>query len=140
MIYCLLYMKLMSAYPDYLAYFAIGFIELFLFLGGFCMLIGGAMADSASARNSMLGNGAVLCILFCIMNCVLVCFWKQMMTAIAICDATADFFMATKRLVFVSIGSFALQLLVFLMGIGALLGVASSWTYSRTEPNICPSL
>lgn len=56
------------------------------------------------------------------------------MTGIAIVDATADFFMATKRLVAVSIASFFFQLFVFIFALNAMVGLA---TAGEVKPHVC---
>lgn len=53
-------------------------------------------------------------IFFClIFNCVLFCYREKVKVAIAIIDAAADYYAATKRLIFVSLFYFMLHILVF---------------------------
>lgn len=53
-------------------------------------------------------------------NLVLCCQWKNFKVAIAIIDASADFFAATKRIILVSVAYFLLSLVVLgIFGVGA---------------------
>lgn len=56
-----------------------------------------------------------------IFNCVLFANWNSFKVAIAVIDATADFFVATKRLVFVSLVSFVFTCLTFAYFGGSLI-------------------
>lgn len=45
-------------------------------------------------------------------NCMMYCFWSKLKEGIAIIDATADFFIETKRIVFISLFQFFWQLVL----------------------------
>jgi len=58
-------------------------------------------------------------------NLLMCCFWKKMKIAIAVIDATADFFVATKRIIFVSIFYFFVSVACFLIWMGCFACVIS---------------
>lgn len=61
-------------------------------------------------------------VFFTLFNLVLICNWKNFKVAIAIVDASADFFAATKRIILVSVFYFFVSLIVLaIFGIGAAL-------------------
>lgn len=53
------------------------------------------------------------------------CNWKKVEIAIALVDATADFFAATKRLILVSVLYFFVSLVIFSLWIAGMAGIAS---------------
>lgn len=53
-----------------------------------------------------LGTAIFFGILFLIFNCVLYCYWDKVEIAVAVIKAAADYYAATKRLTFVSLGFF----------------------------------
>lgn len=58
-----------------------------------------------------MGAAAADAVVWLIFNCVLWCKWKQIKIAIAVIDATADFFVTTKRINLVSVGYFFLMMM-----------------------------
>lgn len=62
----------------------------------------------------MLG-GAVMVLMGLFFCCMLWCYRSSLETAIAIIDAAADFFIATKRLILVSVMYFMLSVVLFLV-------------------------
>lgn len=92
----------MSNYPTPLVYVSIGFIELIFVGGGAVCMIMYFRADE-NVRMAFLWSGIGALVTGLIFNIMLCCYWKSMKVAIAIVDATADFFVQTKRLVFVSL-------------------------------------
>ena len=50
--------------------------------------------------------------MFFILNCMLYCYKDKLAVAIAVIDAAADYYAATKRLVFVSMFFFALHIVM----------------------------
>ena len=56
---------------------------------------------------------------------MMLCFWKKLKVAIAVIDATADFFVATKRMIFVSIFYFFVSVIIILVWFGCLTLVFS---------------
>jgi hypothetical protein len=114
------YIYAMAHYADALAKFGVLMIELLILAG-----IGGAFmasrdpdASSNSVTVSYIAAGA-FSLFFMIFNLVLCCQWKNFKVAIAIIDASADFFAATKRIILVSVGYFLLTLVVLVVfGIG----------------------
>ena len=53
--------------------------------------------------------------MFVLFNLALCCFWKQFKVAIAVVDATADFFAATKRIILVSVLYFFVTLIIIIL-------------------------
>lgn len=58
-------------------------------------------------------------------NCLLCCFWKSIKIAIALIDATADFFAATKRIIFVSLVYFVVTIVVFIVWMAGMACITS---------------
>lgn len=56
---------------------------------------------------------ACFAFLFLIFNCTLFCYRDRLKIAIAVIDAAADYYAATKRLIFVSIFYFILHIVMF---------------------------
>lgn len=123
LVYTLGYLYAMSSCAHVLAYIAIGLLEL-LFVAGM-----GAAAYAATRG----GNGskgawitvAVLFLFFLIFNLMLWCYWSKVQIAIAVIDATADFMVATKRIALVTIYSFVLTIIVFVVWALGLVGVVA---------------
>lgn len=67
-----------------------------------------------------------------IFNLVLFCKWKQIKIAIAVIDATADFFVATKRINLVGIVYFSLMGLWTLFWIMCRIGLTGIGEYKWT--------
>jgi len=62
-------------------------------------------------------------IFFVIFNCVLFAKWKNVKIAIAVIDATADFFMKTSRINFVSAGYFWISAVWFAIWMTSIIGM-----------------
>lgn len=56
---------------------------------------------------------AAFAVIFVFFNCVLYCYREKVKIAIAVIDAAADYYAATKRLIFVSIFYFILHIVIF---------------------------
>jgi hypothetical protein len=126
MVYALGYMQIMSTYPTAIAYTAIIFMQLIYVVGGgFCFFKGFQETDP-DVRNGMFIGGATFVIVGLFFDLMLWCYWSSFKEAIAIVDATADFFVATKRIIFVSIGSFFMQFVFTLGCIMVLLCICSA--------------
>ena len=63
-------------------------------------------------------SGAILAVMGLIFVCCIYCNRNSLETAIAIVDASADFFIATKRIVFVSMSYFVISTMFFFLWIG----------------------
>jgi len=91
------YIYLMSDYAKQLAYFSVVLIELF-FIASIGGLIYAATAVTGTSqimeeRKGALSLGALIVLLgFALFNCMLYCYHDQLMVAIAVIDATADFY------------------------------------------------
>ena len=60
----------------------------------------------------------ILGFMFLLFNCALYCYRDKLKVAIAVIDAAADYYAATKRLIFVSLFYFVLHIVVIgLMGL-----------------------
>lgn len=71
-------------------------------------------------------GGLVLLVIF---NLVLFCKWKQIKIAIAVVDATADFFVATKRINLVGIMYFILMAIWFVFWIACVIAMSGVGKY-----------
>lgn len=103
MVYSLLYMYAMSIFPTAIAYVAIIFIELVFVVGGAGLIFESFKTDDKDRKNGYLIGGAVYLLFGVFFNIMMFCFWSKLKEGIAIIDATADFFIATKRIIFVSL-------------------------------------
>ena len=111
MIFAPLYMYIMAYFPTYLAYTAVGLINLVwlsgvasgLYLG---VAVGGKDTTAGFVMSAMMLFFAV------IFDLLLWCYWSMFKQAIAIVDATAHFFISTKRILFVSFAVFVMEIVV----------------------------
>ena len=95
----LIYIYLMANFTSVLALISLVLIEV-------CMVasVGGFVYLGFSQRNPGFYVGAGIMALFVlIFNCILCANWTNFKVAVAVIDATADFFVATKRLVILSL-------------------------------------
>ena len=115
-VYSILYIYAMSRFANCLAKFAILLIELF-WIGaiGSCIYLRGQSSATNDEKRGYLIGAIISFVFFAIFNLMLCCFRKQIQVAIAVVDATADFFAATKRIVIVSIVYFFMTLFVIVM-------------------------
>lgn len=60
-------------------------------------------------------GGAIMILMGLLLLCQIWCYRSSLETAIAIIDATADFFVETKRLVLVSLMYFVISIMVFII-------------------------
>lgn len=115
-VYSILYIYALSRFANCLAKFSVLVIELG-FIGG----IGGSifMSKDATSKSSYYIAAGVVGVIFLIFNMMLCCFYKQFKVAIAVVDATADFFAATKRIILVSVTYFFVTLIVIVVWFAA---------------------
>jgi hypothetical protein len=83
-----------------------------------CYIAGMGVGVYAYMQSSPKNSGLLilpwyLLFMFIFFNCVLFCYRDKVKVAIAVIDAAADYYAATKRLIFVSIFYFMLHILVF---------------------------
>jgi len=108
------YMYLMSVCAKEMAYCAIITLLVMLFGGGAIMVLGSMGSGPESNKGGAFGG--IICILFgCLLLCYLWCYRSSFETAIAITQATADFFKDSKRLIFVSLMFFLISVVTFLI-------------------------
>ena len=96
-----LYIYFMSSYPEFLAKVAVVAINI-IFLGG----AGASVFFGMKNKDASYGlyASAFVCVFFLlIFDCMLYYRYKHFKVAIAVIDAAADFFAATKRLMLVSL-------------------------------------
>ena len=106
MIFSPLYMYIMAYFPTYLAYTAIGLINLIWLSGTASGLYLATMGGDSAGGGMMLA--AVMLLFAIIFDVLLWCFWPLFKQAIAIVDATAHFFISTQRILLVSLFYFVL--------------------------------
>lgn len=63
---------------------------------------------------------------FLFFNCMLFCYRDKLKVAIAVIDAAADYYAATKRLIFVSLMYFILHILVFALMVATIVFMLST--------------
>lgn len=125
MVYSLIYMYAMSIFPTAIAYLAIFFIELVFVVGGAGLIFEAFKSDDKHAKNGYLSGGAGFLAFGMIFNCLMWCYWSKLKEGIAIIDATADFFVATKRIIFISLFQFFWQLVLTLYCISVLICITA---------------
>lgn len=125
MVYSLVYMYAMSIFPTAIAYMAIFFIEL-IFIGGGALLVYQGFTADHDRRSAYLIGGASFLVFGALFNCMMYCYWSKLKEGIAIIDATADFFVATKRIIFVSLFQFFWQLMFTLACISVLVCITAN--------------
>jgi len=76
-------------------------------------------------------TGSILAVLGLMLVCCVYCNRNSLETAIAIVDASADFFMATKRIVLVSTIYFIISMLFFLLWIAGQICVMSLNSFTK---------
>lgn len=107
---------MMSWFADLLAKLAILIIEVCFFGGaafGFIMM--NKSHNSDNTKHAYMIASIVLVVLGCLFTCMLCCYWKSVKIAIALIDATADFFAATKRLIFYQFAQAIKFIIVFVL-------------------------
>lgn len=130
-------MWFMSTFPSFLVYISIIVLEISFIGGGGFLLYKGLTHDSNLPEDAdtkgYLWSGIAILLSGLLFNLMLWCYWTAMKVAIAIVDATADFFLATKRLVFVSIFYFFVMIMVFSFFLMSMLCIASNQTIVPDE-------
>jgi hypothetical protein len=107
------FMWMMSACARGLAIFSLILLFISFFGGaGACFMMSTKVVDEKSIY---LISGAILAVMGLIFVCCIYCNRNSLETAIAIVDASADFFVATKRIVIVSIVYFIISVLFFFL-------------------------
>jgi hypothetical protein len=105
----------MSRFANALAMIALLIVEAGIFGGaGMLFFLRGQPNVSDSDKGAYLWAACSLLVFGLLYNMVLWCYWTTMKIAIALVDATADFFAATKRVIFVSCFYFFVTLIVTL--------------------------
>jgi len=117
----------MSNFADCMSKLAILIIE---------MCLAGAIGSAFFMKgNAQMAVGICGIVIFLLFNMCLCCFWKQVKVAIAVIDATADFFAATKRIILVSVFYFFVTLVFLVLWFAAVGCIMSlnTITSSSTE-------
>lgn len=110
---------MMSRCARGMAYAGIALLLVMLFGGGAVLLAAAGSATDPDAKSSNQAVGVVLLILGALFLCALWCRRNSLEIAIAVVDAAADFLIATKRIILVSIFYFFVSFLCFLIWIVA---------------------
>lgn len=122
LVYTMMYLYAMSNFAHIIAYIAIAMLEIIFVAGMGAALYGTTKVNPATSMWITFG-----CILFAFLlfNCLMWCSWSKMKVAIAVIDSAADFMVATKRMVLVTILYFFVSVIFFVIwGIGAVGVVA----------------
>ena len=105
------------------AFSAMGYIEASNMTGYEIDLEDQALRES---KDGLLWATVGFAILSAIFACMICCGWSQLKLAIDVIDASADFLAKTKRLIFVPMGYFVAQMIVFSLWLGCLSGINSN--------------
>lgn len=117
-IFSIMWIYAMANCATGIAYVVIGCCELFLVLG-----IIAPQLDTKSEESSKMMFSIIGIIIFIIFNAVIYCKWKNIKIAIAVIDATADFFMNTARMNLVSAMYFMLSAIWFVIWLALVIGM-----------------
>lgn len=132
----------MSRQAECMAYVSIIGLELVYIAG----IAGGLYAYSVTKAPAALIGPIVLGIFFLLFNCFLCCYKDKLKVAIAVIDAAADYYAATKRLFFVSLFYFLFHIVFIALMVGTVFFMYGSQTFVyagnvSTNPNAaveCP--
>jgi len=128
LILSVIFMWMMSACARGLAMFSLVLLFISFFGGaGACLY----MSTKSPEQTIFLISGCILGVCGLIFVCCVYCNRNSLETAIAIVDASADFFIATKRIVFVSLGYFMISMLFVLLWIAGQVCVMSLNTFEK---------
>jgi len=149
LVYCFLFMAIMSAFAEYISWICIVLVQLGLIAGAVgCFLLRTASKETYDAEEAEVKAGTaeeklehdknfkstqmwlmVGMVTFGVLAlgflCCIVCAYKSLKLAIDVIDASADFLNGTKRVIFVPVLYFFLTLLVVAVWLGALMLVLS---------------
>jgi len=123
-VYTLIYLYAMSCCSNFIAYISIGMIELVFASGIGTSIYMAGQQNNGSSVGWWISFGC-FCFSALLFNCLMFCYWSKVKIAIAVIDATADFIVATKRLIFVTIFYFFISVIAFLVWLGGLVGAVS---------------
>jgi len=121
LVYCILYIYLMSYFAEYIAWGIIAVTQVGLFIGsGICFGeyfehrhdAPSGVTDSHNEAGAFLAGGIVLGISALIFLCCICCGFNQLRVAINVVDASADFIRKTKRVILVPVLYFFIQFFV----------------------------
>jgi hypothetical protein len=139
MVFAPLYMYIMAYFPTYLAYTAIGLINLVWLSGVASGLYLGVAVGGDSASGGFVLSGVML--LFAVVfDLLLWCYWPLFLQAIAIVDATAHFFISTKRILVVSLAVFVMELVVAFGAIAYLFALYGNLDVAPMKESMCADL
>ena len=149
-IYCFIFIAIMSAFAEYIAWVCVALVQLGLIAGAVCCYLYKAtltknynlqnalLADESDAyeranlgknyntnQNYLTGGMVVFGLLAFLFLCCIVVGWKSLKLAIDVIDASADFLYKTKRIIVVPIFYFLVTLLIVFLWIGAFICVLS---------------
>jgi len=142
-VYCIGYIYLMSLFAEYIAWFMIGLTQFGLLAGTlFCLLMYKDRNDPQDGMSEddalkVLVGGCVLAVLALIFAILVCCGFNSLRTAINVVDASADFLRKTKRIIFVPILYFLLNVLVVFAWV-AIVACFNSMGTITAEQGIAP--
>ena len=135
-VYCILYIYLMSAYAEYIAWIVIWLVQISLFAGaGFAGYA--SLTASEEHKLSLILTASVLGVFGCVFACCLYCGYNSLKTAIDVIDAAADFLAKTKRIIFVPLVYFFVTMIFVGLWLFATISVFSmAEVRPETNPKI----
>lgn len=91
-------------------------------------------SENPNSRYTFFIGATLIIVISLVFNCMLYCFWEELTIAVSIVNAAADFFVATKRIVYISLFYFSIGMLIlvlYLLGVSMLLSrVIVDWKKS----------
>jgi len=123
-IFSIMWIYAMANCATGIAYVVIGCCELMLVAG----IIAPQLSEGEEANK--MAASVVGIILFIVFNVILYCKWKNIKIAIAVIDATADFFMNTARINLVSAMYFMLTAIWFVIWLALVIGMLGIAEYN----------
>lgn len=134
-IWCLVFIYVISAFAEEIAWGIIVLTNLGLYVAGALALLEYKQENSGDdlaqkQAKTYLAGGIIILLLAFIMSIMVCCGFSQLKVAIDVVDASADFTKKTKRILCVSVGYFVLQMIVFVVWC---FSVACLWSWGDIQ-------
>jgi solute carrier family 44 protein 1 (choline transporter-like protein)/choline transporter-like protein 2/4/5 len=124
-VYCILYIYILSAFAEYIAWALIGFIQIALIgVSGLSIVTYMSLrgTNDPNEKNALIGSVAfpILALMFCV---AVWCGFNSLRIAINVIDASADFIAKTKRIIGVPVLYFFVTLLFVLVWLFCVMSI-----------------
>lgn len=128
-----IYIFLMSAFAEYLAWGLIFLVEIGVLVIGVGALVYYTQANGSKKGTAALWTGIACLLFFVIFSMLLYCGWKHLKLAIEVVNCSADFLANTKRLLAVPFAYYLLLFMFFLFWVGSMVSVESMGNIKPVE-------